>query len=124
MEYKAPLRDMRFVLHELFDARRHHLLLFSGVEEEEGSATEGDLRRAEARYAEGTRAATSIHAVFARGREPSSQAGWIDVDGAIHEALGFRQAAYILVRPDGYAAHVGPLSALDDMVHWFNELGQ
>ena len=32
MEYKAPLRDMRFVLHELFDASAHCELLGNGLE--------------------------------------------------------------------------------------------
>ena len=34
MEYKAPLRDMRFVLHELFDATGHCELLGNGLDRE------------------------------------------------------------------------------------------
>ncbi|MBU0949237.1 MAG: acyl-CoA dehydrogenase N-terminal domain-containing protein, partial [Gammaproteobacteria bacterium] len=34
MEYKAPLRDMRFVLHELFDASAHCELLGNGLDRE------------------------------------------------------------------------------------------
>ena len=43
MEYKAPLRDMRFVLHELFDATGHCELLGNGLDREliDGLATLG-----------------------------------------------------------------------------------
>ncbi|RYP49302.1 hypothetical protein DL769_011091 [Monosporascus sp. CRB-8-3] len=102
----------------LLDATRHHLLLFSGVGSE--SATEGTLRRAEAEFLERSPVEVKVHTVF--GRKPNGESGYVDVDGILHRELGFQQAAYILVRPDAYAAHVGPLSALDALPNWLKQL--
>ena len=104
---------------ELLDARTHHLLLFSGgVVDDSEAASEGDLHRAETKFAENSRIAAKVHAIFAE--KPNGQTGYVDVDGVLHREFGFSKPAYILVRPDGYAAHVGPLSALDDLIRWFN----
>ena len=46
MSYQAPLRDMRFVLHELFDVSGHCQLLGNGLDRE---LIDGVLRRIVAR---------------------------------------------------------------------------
>lgn len=104
---------------ELTGARTHHLLLFSGVGSSSEAASEGDLQRAETSFEENSRIPAEVHSVFAE--TPNGQSGYVDVDGILHREFGFKKASYILVRPDGYAAHVGPLSALDALVSWFNE---
>ena len=47
MSYLAPLRDMRFVLDELFDVGGHCALLGNGLDREliDGVLEEGALRR-------------------------------------------------------------------------------
>ncbi|RYP89591.1 hypothetical protein DL770_004312 [Monosporascus sp. CRB-9-2] len=102
----------------LLDATRHHLLLFSGVGS--GSATEGTLQRAEAKFLERSPVEVKVHTVF--GQKPNGESGYVDVDGILHTEFGFKQAAYILARPDAYAAHVGPLSALDALPNWLKQL--
>ncbi|KAI0593845.1 FAD binding domain-containing protein [Biscogniauxia sp. FL1348] len=101
-------------LQELFTPDSHHLVLFSG-----GTAAtmEGDLRRAEARFLEraGDDARVKVHTVVAR----EGQAGYVDVGEELHDMYGFRDGpGYVLVRPDGYVAHIGPLSALDGASEW------
>ncbi|KAI1484633.1 FAD binding domain-containing protein [Biscogniauxia mediterranea] len=105
-------------LQELFTPDSHHLVLFSGGG---GAATaEGDLRRAEARFLEhaGDDARVKVHTVVGEG-EGGHQAGYVDVGGELHDMYGFKDGAgYVLVRPDGYVAHIGPLSALDGASEW------
>ena len=50
MSYLAPLRDMRFVLDELFDVGGHCALLGNGLDREliDGVLEEGALRRGRA----------------------------------------------------------------------------
>ncbi|RYP05525.1 hypothetical protein DL765_009814 [Monosporascus sp. GIB2] len=102
----------------LLDATRHHLLLFSGIGSE--SATEGTLQRAEATFLERSPVEVKVHTVL--GQKPNGESGYVDVDGILHREFGFKQAGYILVRPDAYAAHVGPLSALDALPNWLKQL--
>ncbi|KAK7753364.1 hypothetical protein SLS62_004654 [Diatrype stigma] len=114
---RAPGEEGDKYLLELTDARTHHLLLFSGVDSQ--AASEGDLQRAEAKFVENSRIPAQVHGIF--GEKPNGQSGYVDVDGILHREFGFKKASYILIRPDGYAAHVGPLSALGALVGWFNE---
>ncbi len=44
--------------------------------------------------------------------------GYLDEEGTIHTRYGFKESGYVLVRPDGYVAHIGPLSAMDDLLVW------
>ncbi|KAI1370579.1 FAD binding domain-containing protein [Hypoxylon crocopeplum] len=96
---------------DLVDARTYHLFLLSSTGA--SAATEGDLQRAEASFLERSPVATKVHSIF--GYKPNGQSGYIDVDAALHRELGFSHPTYILLRPDSYISHVGPLSALDDV---------
>ncbi|KAK9773930.1 putative FAD binding domain-containing protein [Seiridium cardinale] len=101
-------------LQDLLTPESHHLLLFSGVGS--AAASEGDLHRAEAKFLEASHTQTKVHTIF--GHDGSEQSGWVDIDGATHQSYGFDKPGYVLVRPDSYVAHIGPLSALDDLVTW------
>ncbi|KAM7218288.1 putative aromatic compound monooxygenase YhjG [Rhypophila decipiens] len=45
-----------------------------------------------------------------------AQSLYLDRDGVVHQRYGFKQTpGYVLARPDGYIAHIGPLSSVDDL---------
>jgi 2-polyprenyl-6-methoxyphenol hydroxylase-like FAD-dependent oxidoreductase len=44
--------------------------------------------------------------------------GYIDKEGEIHTRYGFTEPGYVLVRPDYHIAHIGPLSAMDELLVW------
>lgn len=103
-------------LQELLTPDSHHLVLFSGAGSD--AASEGELSRAEARFLEASRTKTKVHTIF--GDDPKKQPGWVDIDGATHKSYGFDKAGYVLVRPDSYIAHIGPLSELDGLIAWLH----
>ncbi|WP_372866713.1 acyl-CoA dehydrogenase C-terminal domain-containing protein [Pseudomonas sp.] len=94
MNYQAPLRDMRFVLHELFDIGGHCALLGNGLEREliDGVLEEG------ARYAAGVVAPLNRH-----GDEQGCQ---LDA-GRVSTPEGFREA-YQQYVDNGWASMTGP----------------
>ncbi|KAI2465219.1 FAD binding domain-containing protein [Annulohypoxylon bovei var. microspora] len=99
---------------DLVDATSYHLFLFSGTDTE--AASEGDLQRAEAKFLEKSLVTAKVHWIF--GQKPNGQSGYVDVDAALHKDLGFSQPTYVILRPDSYIGHVGPLSALDNVIDW------
>ncbi|KAI1866432.1 hypothetical protein JX265_007733 [Neoarthrinium moseri] len=101
-------------LQTLFTPESHHLVLFSGVNT--AAASEGDLHRAETRFLEACRTQTKVHTIF--GPSQAGKSGYVDIDGAVHKSYGFEGSGYALVRPDGYVAHIGPLSAFDGLLEW------
>ena len=107
-----------WLLDRVVDPRVHNLVLFSGTADP-SAAAEGALRRAGDAFAEATPITARVHVVLA---DTPGEEAYGDVEGALHRALGFTQAAYILVRPDGYAAHVGPLAALRDLPDWLRRV--
>ncbi|KAI3316861.1 hypothetical protein HD806DRAFT_527571 [Xylariaceae sp. AK1471] len=101
-------------LHDLLSPESHHLMLFSGLGP--NRASEGDLHRAETKFLNDAKAAVNIHTIF--GGEQNGQAGYVDVEGALHKTFGFNNAGYVLVRPDGYVAHIGSLVAVEEATKW------
>ncbi|KAI1452372.1 FAD binding domain-containing protein [Annulohypoxylon moriforme] len=99
---------------DLADPTSYHLFLFSGVDAE--AASEGDLQRAEAIFQGESPVTAKVHLIF--GERPNGQSGYVDKDATLHKDLGFRQPTYVLLRPDSYIGHVGPLSELDDLINW------
>jgi 2-polyprenyl-6-methoxyphenol hydroxylase-like FAD-dependent oxidoreductase len=99
-------------LQQLFTPESHHLVLFSGIESQ--AASEGELSRAETKFLESSRTPTKVHTIFADSDK--AQPGYVDVNNTIHKNYGFKGAGYVLVRPDMYVAHIGPLSALDNLI--------
>ncbi|KAI0814264.1 FAD binding domain-containing protein [Xylaria sp. FL0064] len=99
---------------DLLNPTDHHLILFSGSDPDH--ASEGDLNRAETSFFDGTEAAVKVHTIFSE--QQSGQAGYVDLDGSLHKAYGFNNAGYVLVRPDAYVAHIGPLQAVGEATKW------
>jgi len=57
--------------------------------------------------------AGDIHALLS----PSSGAWYLDRDGEVHGQLGFKErCGYVLVRPDGYVAHIGLLADVTELL--------
>ncbi|WP_433884759.1 acyl-CoA dehydrogenase C-terminal domain-containing protein [Pseudomonas vranovensis] len=95
MSYQAPLRDMRFVLHELFDVSGHCQQLGNGLDRE---TIDGVLE-------EGARFAAEVVAPLNRN---SDEQGCRLHDGQVTTPDGFRQA-YKLYVEQGWASMTGPL---------------
>ncbi|KAI8631785.1 hypothetical protein F5Y19DRAFT_376106 [Xylariaceae sp. FL1651] len=109
---KGPEGEKWFL--ELLSPANHHLMLFSGSGSSQ--ASEGDLHRAESKFLEDARVAVKVHTIFSEWR--SEQTGYTDAGGALHEEFGFNNAGYVLIRPDGYIAHIGPLTVVDKATDW------
>ncbi|MGH8436065.1 MAG: acyl-CoA dehydrogenase family protein, partial [Pseudomonas sp.] len=94
MSYQAPLRDMRFVLHELFDVSAHCQLLGSGLDRE---LIDGVLEEA-ARY---------TGEVVAPLNRNSDEEGATLENGRVTTPKGFREA-YRQYVENGWASMTGP----------------
>ncbi|KAI1757512.1 FAD binding domain-containing protein [Xylaria castorea] len=99
---------------DLLTPNSHHLMLFSGSGSNQ--ATESELNRAETSFLDDTKTAVKVHQIFRK--QQNGQAGYVDVEGALHGAFGFKTAGYVLIRPDGYTAHIGPLTAIGEAARW------
>ncbi|WP_176741600.1 acyl-CoA dehydrogenase family protein, partial [Pseudomonas aeruginosa] len=94
MSYQAPLRDMRFVLHELFDVGAHCELLGNGIDRE---LIDGVLE-------EGARYTSQVVAPLNRN---SDEEGAKLKDGVVSTPTGFREA-YRQYSENGWASMTGP----------------
>ena len=94
MSYQAPLRDMRFVLHELFDISGHCELLGNGLDRE---LIDGVLE-------EGARYAAEVVAPLNRN---SDEQGCQLSDGQVSTPDGFAEA-YQQYVDNGWASMTGP----------------
>ncbi|KAI0412043.1 FAD binding domain-containing protein [Xylaria grammica] len=99
---------------DLLTPTNHHLMLFSGSGE--NHATEADLNGSEALFLNNTKTAAKVHQIFSEGR--NAEAEYVDVEGALHKAFGFTDPGYVLIRPDGYIAHIGPLTVIEEATRW------
>ncbi len=95
MEYKAPLRDMRFVLHELFDVAGHCELLGNGLDRE---LIDGVLEEA-AKYA---------GEVVAPLNRNGDEEGCTLENGEVRTPKGFKEA-YQQYVDNGWASMTGPV---------------
>ncbi|KAL2268871.1 hypothetical protein VTJ83DRAFT_3717 [Remersonia thermophila] len=111
--------------------RKHHLLLFAAPGDESDEDKRDALRRAaeavadacwaevEAHYVATIAVSAASAAAAAAAAEVVRRARWYaDLEGTLRGKLGFPpgEAGYVLVRPDGYVAHVGPLARLDALL--------
>ena len=94
MNYQAPLRDMRFVLHDLFDIAAHCEVLGNGLDRE---LIDGVLE-------EGARYAAEVVAPLNRN---SDEEGVCLEDGQVTTPAGFREA-YRQYVDNGWASMTGP----------------
>ncbi|WP_375738190.1 acyl-CoA dehydrogenase C-terminal domain-containing protein [Pseudomonas boanensis] len=95
MSYQAPLRDMRFVLHELFDASAHCAQLGTGLDRE---LIDGVLEEA---------AAFTANEIAPLNRN-SDEEGCRLENGQVSTPRGFR-AAYRQYVDNGWASMTGPV---------------
>ena len=95
MSYQAPLRDMRFVLHELFDVSAHCQLLGNGLDRE---LIDGVLEEA---------ASFTANEIAPLNRN-SDEEGCRLENGQVSTPRGFR-AAYRQYVDNGWASMTGPL---------------
>ncbi|KAL2162869.1 hypothetical protein VTH06DRAFT_6705 [Thermothelomyces fergusii] len=95
----------------------HHLLLFSGDATEGGLGDEA-LRSAADRAVAACKTELRVHYITGDDDRPAPGPDWYaDPAGGLHGKLGFgKRAGYVLVRPDGYVAHIGPLSKLQQLL--------
>jgi 2-polyprenyl-6-methoxyphenol hydroxylase-like FAD-dependent oxidoreductase len=56
------------------------------------------------------------HKIFSQ--KPLGSSGYLDEEGQLHARYGFAEPGYVLMRPDGYIAHVGFLNAVNDFQAW------
>jgi len=96
MNYQAPLRDMRFVLHEMFDVSDHCKRLGNGLDRE---TIDGVLEEA-ARFS---------GEVVAPLNRNSDEQGWRLDQGQVTTPDGFREA-YRQYVDNGWASMTGPLA--------------
>ncbi|KAK3903407.1 FAD binding domain-containing protein [Staphylotrichum tortipilum] len=97
----------------------HHLLLFAGC----GEGGKGVLDGVAERVVKACYAEVQVHYIAYGAEGPAGPDGegegewYADVEGRLHGKFGFgKKAGYVLVRPDGYVAHIGPLANLDRFV--------
>lgn len=100
----------------------HHLVLFAGGGKR-GVAAVAELERAAERAVAACKMEVRVHyivaaAAGAEGRAAVEREEWYaDAEGKLHAKFGFAKGpGYVLVRPDGYVAHIGPLARLDRFV--------
>jgi 2-polyprenyl-6-methoxyphenol hydroxylase-like FAD-dependent oxidoreductase len=94
----------------------HHLLLFSGNEEKGGKGVE-ELEKAADRVVKACKTEVSVHYIAEESPAVQREEWYSDQKGELHARFGFgKKAGYVLVRPDGYVAHIGPLAKLDQLV--------
>ncbi|KAL8365727.1 hypothetical protein RB595_004495 [Gaeumannomyces hyphopodioides] len=118
-------------LQRLLGGTAHHLLVFSAAGA--AAASTRDLALAAAEVAAVRSDVVAVAILCGGGADadadaddvfkteapdrPTSSSTFRDVDGSLHARYGFsKKPGYVLCRPDGYAAHVGHLSDLGELV--------
>ncbi|KAK4181498.1 FAD binding domain-containing protein [Triangularia setosa] len=101
----------------------HHLLLFSGNHSKEET---NELAYARDEVLKATAFKLDVHFIYRKIKQErvATLNDWYlwpseTVEETILKRFGFSEESlpgYILVRPDGYVAHIGPLAALDELL--------
>lgn len=108
-------------LQRLCVGKPHHLLLFSG-DGETGVKGAEDLEKAADRIVKACKTEVSVHYITGEGRAVGREEWYADQKGDLHATFGFgRKAGYVLVRPDGYVAHIGPLAKSDQLISFLGD---
>ncbi len=92
----------------------HHFILFSGTGSE--AADDAALQLFADSFLKTSVDWVKTHKIFAKKSLGGS--GYFEEKGQLHARYGFVEPGYVLVRPDGYIAHIGPLSAINDLQAW------
>jgi 2-polyprenyl-6-methoxyphenol hydroxylase-like FAD-dependent oxidoreductase len=107
--------ECAMTIHGLCASPIHHLILFSGTLA--GDSKEVD--EIEADFAKQGIDWLQVHKISTR--EEDSRSYLIDPEGEYHDLFEFEEPGYILVRPDGYIAHIGLLSQIAEMKEWLKQ---
>ena len=94
-------------LQGLFRGPGHHLLLFSGMGKKAIGSKEMDDMEKTWKKTQGENWFT-IHHVTSTAIDDNA----VDKEGIVHKRYGFENPGFVLVRPDGYIASIGTMSAL------------
>ncbi|KAL2118098.1 hypothetical protein VTJ04DRAFT_7758 [Mycothermus thermophilus] len=101
--------------------RRHHLLLFAKPGRMD-KQKEGELQRAAEEVVKACWAEVDVHYVAADDEVVRQPNWYTDLEGTLHSKFGFGvRAGYVLVRPDGYVAHIGPLDEWDALLAFLKD---
>jgi hypothetical protein len=65
----------------------------------------------------GSAAWARVHRIYSTRTEPGKR-GYLDEGQKLHARYGFAEPGYVFVRPDGHVAHIGLLTALDELLAW------
>ena len=106
-------------IHGICSAKRHTLVVFGGPSEDT-MATSEDLHEAERKVSEMFKDGESVHFILSDAMEDALGNSYLDADGKAHALYGFTEPSYVLVRPDGYIAFLGPLSRLDELLEFLS----
>ncbi|KAL2152339.1 hypothetical protein VTH82DRAFT_5523 [Thermothelomyces myriococcoides] len=99
----------------------HHLLLFAGDAAVKGDLGEEELRNAADRAVVACKTELRVHYIAGDGRPTPGRDWYTDSAGRLHGKFGFgKKAGYVLVRPDGYIAYIGPLSKLQQLLSFLD----
>ncbi|KAK0720330.1 FAD binding domain-containing protein [Lasiosphaeris hirsuta] len=101
----------------------HCLLLFSGKTEGEPDSSNA-LRAAGDKVFALERTDLAVRFIL-RNKDLEGDIpdhSYVDHGDEVHPQFGFAKFGFVLVRPDGYIAHIGPLSSLDELLTFFKSL--
>jgi hypothetical protein len=104
--------DQATRLHWLCVGPAHHLILFSGV----GAVDAKEIDDTAAEFMKDGMGWVKVHEVF-DGTTPSHSC-LVDPKANLHMLFGFKEAGYVLIRPDGYIAHIGLLTKIKEWKTW------
>lgn len=106
-------------MQEVCGSTSHALVLFSGTVEGE-SATSAEFRTSYEQVSRAMRDKVLPNYIFAGPQGPGHESGpsFCDPEGTMHARFGFTAPGYVLVRPDLYVAHIGPLSQLNELLEF------
>ncbi|CZR56715.1 related to tetracenomycin polyketide synthesis hydroxylase tcmG [Phialocephala subalpina] len=104
--------NIEITVHSLLGARKHSLLLFSGVD---GVTSTDDLEKAHVEFIEASGRSIPVYTIT---KSSSENIEIMDPEGLVHRLFGFTASGFVLVRPDGHIAFIGPLTSMDELKTW------
>jgi len=106
-------------IHGICSGKRHTLLVFGGPSGET-IANSDELREAERRASSVLNDGESVQFILSTAMDVAPGHSYLDPDGKAHSLYGFSEPSYVLIRPDGYIAFLGPLSSLDELLEFLS----
>jgi len=77
------------------------------------------LQRAAASFLEANSSWVKVHKIFTTTTAASrGSSDYVYEEGQLHTRYGFTESGFVLVRPDGHVAYIGPLSAINELQVW------